>query len=310
MMKRHKMSRLGGLMAVLCLFLAGAASAQEARELELPYDGLTLLGDLVVPDDGALEGGIVLITHGTLAHKDMELVEALQGVLAERGVASLAHTLSLGLDRRRGMYDCAVPHRYLHEDALGEIAAWADWLRARGAGPITVLGHSRGGNQVAWYAAARADARIARVVLLAPATGSSAQDRESNYRARFGAELFPVLAKAQALTAEGKGEVMMKVPGFLYCADAEASAASLVSVYGPEPRRDTPVLIPKIAQPTLVIAGSADTVVPDIAERARPLADGVQVRLAVIEDADHMFLDFYTEDVADLIAEFVAETGG
>jgi hypothetical protein len=41
--------------------------------------------------------------------------------------------------------------------------------------------------------------------------------------------------------------------------------------------------------------------VPDVPARIKPLADGTRVRLEVIEDADHFFLDFYTEDVADLV---------
>ncbi len=301
---------LARAIVAFCLILAGAAHAQDAREVALRYAGLTLLGDLVVPKGKLADGPVILLAHGTLAHKDMELIEALQSALAERGLASLAHSLSLGLDRRRGMYDCAVPHRYRHEDALGEIAAWVDWLRAQGAREVVPLGHSRGGNQVAWYAAERADVAVSKVVLLAPATEASAPARAASYRARFGADLSSLLATAQALAADGKGKTVIDVPGILYCSGAEASAASLVSLYGPEPRRDTPLLIPRIARPALVIVGSADTVVPDIAERVRPLADGARVRLAVIEDAGHMFLDFYTEDVADLVVEFLAEPGG
>ncbi len=302
--------RLCGLISLLLLILAGPAKAQEAREIELRYEELTLLGDLMLPEDEKLEGGIVVLTHGTLAHKDMELIEALQAALAERGIASLAHTLSLGINRRRGMYDCAAPHGYLHEEAVHEIAAWVAWLKGQGADGITVMGHSRGGNQVAWYAAEGADEKIAKVVLLAPATGASAQELEARYRARYDAELSPLLTKAQALIAEGKGDTMMRVPGFLYCEDARVRAVSMVSVYGPEPRRDTPTLIPRIGQAVLVVAGSADDVVPDVPRRVRPLVDGKRVRLEIIEDAGHMFLDFFTEDVADLVAGFVAETDG
>jgi pimeloyl-ACP methyl ester carboxylesterase len=172
------------------------------------------------------------------------------------------------------------------------------------------MGHSRGGNQVAWYAAERPEEEISKVVLLAPATGASMPARDARYRARFGADLPPLLAKAKSLIANGEADTMMRVPGFLYCRDVQVRAASMVSIYGPESRRDTPVLIPRIGQAVLVIAGSADEVVPDVAARVRPLADGKRVRLEVIEDAGHMFLNFFAEDVADLVAEFVTESGG
>lgn len=61
--------------------------------------------------------------------------------------------------------------------------------------------------------------------------------------------------------------------------------------------------------PVLVIAGSADTVVPHVVERVQPLADGKKIQLKVIEDAGHLFNDFYIEDAADLVAEFLSATG-
>lgn len=290
---------------MLMLSLPAVAHAQASREVELPYSGITLLGDFVVPDERALDGDVVLLTHGTLAHKDMELIEGLQLALAERGVASLAHSLSLAIDHRRGMYDCAQPHQYRHEDAVDEIAAWIDWLQEQSAGRVTLLGHSRGGNQVAWYASEAVDPLVAGVVLLAPATGASQQAVAARYRERFDADLAPVLNRAAALVAAEKDATLMSVPGFLYCEGGRAAAASVVSFYGAEPRRDTPALIPAITAPVLVIAGSADRVVPDVADRIRPLVDGEKVRLAVVEDADHMFLDFYLEDAAGLIVDFL-----
>ena len=55
-----------------------------------------------------------------------------------------------------------------------------------------------------------------------------------------------------------------------------------------------------------MIAGSADTVVPHVAERVRPLADGKKIQLRIIEDAGHLFNDFYIEDAIGLVAEFLS----
>ena len=287
-----------------CLLLLGTVPATAATKLiELEIGGRIALGDLVVPDGASLANGVVLLTHGTLAHKDMELIEALQNALAERGVVTLAHTLALGQDKREGMFDCAQPHVHAHEDAIAEISAWISWLKLNGAGTVTTLGHSRGGNQVAWFVADKGS--VDKVVLMAPATGTSPQQAAETYKGRFTADLKPVLDKAAALVTAGKGDALVEVPGFIYCKGGKASANSIVSYYGDEPRRATQSLVPLIKSPMLVIAGSKDTVVPNVAEKIGPLADGEQVRLEIIEDAGHMFLDFHAEDAADLIAQFV-----
>jgi len=300
------------LFAIITLILSLTSiqpTVADERRVELKINGVVAFGDLVEPDDGALEKGVLLITHGTLAHKDMEIISALQSALKERGIASLAHSLTLGVTRREGMYDCATAHTHKHEDAVAEIGAWVNWLKANGAGPISVLGHSRGGNQVAWFAAEQDKSRINALVLLAPMTRGPSSDAAADYKKQYKVELGPLLSKASAFVAGGSGATLMALPGFIYCPNSKVSAASIVSYYGKEPRRDTPALLPKIKVRVLVIAGSADTVVPHVAERVRPLADGVKIQLKIIEDAGHLFNDFYIEDAADLVAEFLNGSG-
>ncbi|MGI9383086.1 MAG: hypothetical protein ACR2PO_08015, partial [Methyloligellaceae bacterium] len=131
-----------------CLAPALLVSPVLAEEVSIEHKGLALLGSLEVADGASLaQDGAVLLVHGTLAHHRMEIMATLQALLKERGLNSLAITLSLGLDRRQGMYDCGLTHRHRHSGAQAEIAAWVAWLQARGAGAITLLGHSRGGNQ-------------------------------------------------------------------------------------------------------------------------------------------------------------------
>ena len=297
---------LGTILAVLSILVAGTGAAGE-RLVTASHDGLTLNGRLVTADAKSAQDGIVLFTHGTLAHNGMELVRAVQARLRDRGVNSLAITLSLGLDRRAGMYGCTPPHRHEHEDALDEIGVWLDWLKGEGegAGDVTLMGHSRGGNQTAWFAAERPNVAVKRVVLLAPSMWSAAR-RDARYERTHDTPLAPILERAAALVAKGKGGAMLRNTGFLYCRGAEVSAATFVSYYKDEPRRHTPALLREIGVPVLVIAGSQDRVVKGLPEAVRPLADGDTVTLVVIEDAGHMFLDFFAEDVADAVAAFVA----
>ena len=173
------------LLTLLVTLASMHFAAAGERRVELEINGAVAFGDLVEPDGGGREKGVLVITHGTLAHKDMEIIAALQAALAERGIASLAHTLTLGMDRRKGMFDCANPHRHRHEDGVAEIGAWISWLKANGAGPLTLLGHSRGGNQAAWFAAGPGKGRLNALVLLAPMMRSEERRVGKECRSRW-----------------------------------------------------------------------------------------------------------------------------
>ncbi len=303
--------------AMLLLALGGLfvipAPAARAETVQItiadPANGKNLRanGNLQLADDKTIRDGIVLITHGTLAHNRMEVIRTMQDLLAERGFSTLAITLTLGIDDRKGMYDCAVPHRHQHQDAIYEIGAWIDWLKKQGAGPIALMGHSRGGNQTAWYASMHdSDPAITRIILLAPQIWS-ARKQARGYEKRYKTPLAPILKRAQQLVQEGKGNTMLEDTGFIYCPGATVSAASFASYYTPDKRMDTPSLLPAISKPVLVIAGSEDQVVKGLIDEMKPYADRENVTFVTIDGADHYFLNFFAEDAADAIESFMTE---
>lgn len=275
----------------------------QAEEVTLSYQGKTLLADLTLAEGKSVKDGLIVFTHGTLAHNKMEIVRSLGEMLAERGISTLSPTLSLGLDKRSGMYDCAVPHTHSHEDAIGEIAAWVGWAKGQGATDLVMMGHSRGGAQTAWYVAEKADPAISKTVLIAPATWTEAAEAKS-YKTRYGADLKPLLDRAQALVKQGKGGEMMKDIGFIYCPGAQATSQAFVGYYAPDQRFDTPHLLPRIKMPVLIVAGSGDDVVPDLPARLKQSMPA-NVSFTLIDGADHFFADLYGEDVADSIAAFL-----
>lgn len=286
----------------LALLLPGHAAAEN---VSLRHQGLTLNANLEMAPGKTMKDGVILMTHGTLAHGRMEIMAALQETMKARGYNSLSINLSYASDNRAyAMYDCAQPHAHKHADAVGEIGAWIDWLKTKGTARIALLGHSRGGNQTAWYAAGKPDAAVKAVVLLAP-DAWTAHYLAKDYRSRFGQELGPVLAKAKAAVKSGKGATPITKTGLLYCKDAQATAASLVSYHGFDSRMDTFKQLHKMRLPVLVIAGSADDVTPGVAEKVKPLADGQHVSLVSIEGADHFFRDLYAEEAADAIGNFL-----
>lgn len=279
------------------------ASAASAEVVTLPYKGITLNANLEQAGTSWPGGPVVLMTHGTLAHRGMEIMAGLQGLFAERGISSLAINLSLGLDNRdAAMYDCATPHTHRHTDAVGEIGAWFAWLKAQGAVRVALLGHSRGGNQTARFAAASDDPAVTAVFLIAPQTWNADAEAQA-YRKRFGTDLSTLLARAEQLVAAGRGGQLMDGVDFLYCEDTRVSAGAFVSYYAPDENMDTPRLIPRIRAPVTVFAGSEDSVVEGLIGEVEPLVDNERVSLVVIDGADHFFRDLYAEDIADTVAE-------
>lgn len=288
------------------LAVALATLTVNAEEVTLTHQGLTLNANLETTGADWQQGPVVLMTHGTLAHGGMEIMQTLQAALLDRDISSLAMTLSLGLDDRGGMYDCATPHTHLHTDAVGEIGAWLGWLQGQGVEQVALLGHSRGGNQTARFAAEHTDAPIDAVILIAPQTWNESA-AALDYDKRFGKALAPELERARQLDTQGRGGELLKPVDFIYCDETAATATAFLSYYSPDPRMDTPSLIPEIKAPVLVVAGSADDVVEGLVESMQPLADQERVDLLVLDGADHFFRDLYAEEIADAVQTLLEE---
>jgi len=286
----------------ITLAMMTASVSVWAEQVQLPWKGIRLNGELTVPEVGSLGNGVVLITHGSLAHNEMEIIVAIREALRERNIASLAISLGFGRDDRKGFYDCATgPNLHKRHDAVDEIAAWVDWLKSQGAGRIAVMGHSAGGNQTAMYAAERLDPAVTAVILLAPGSYNS-ESQAASYKSRYGKDLPVLLERARGMAPDA---LLEGVP-FIRCETATVTAASFLSYYEPDASVDTAALAGAIAAPVLVIAGSKDNVVGDIAANFTPLV-GDKLKFVMVEGADHFFLDLYMEDVADAAAEFLGE---
>lgn len=285
--------------------LSVISGSVHADEITLPYKKLTLNANLVLAESKHLADGVVLITHGGLAHNRMEFVAYLQHLFKERGYNTLAINLSLGIDNRHGMYDCKVTHRHRNADAADEIGAWLDWLKNHGVKQVVLLGHSRGGAQTALYAAERDNSMVQAVVLMSPAT--SENNDAAEYQRRFNTPLMPVLEAAQKLVKEGRGDTVIHSVGLMNCVNTSATADSFVSYYEPNVSLDTPRLIPKFSKPVLVMVAGNDEVVVGLGKKVAPLVDGVRVQMKVIDGADHLYRDLYSDDAVDAIDAYLKQ---
>lgn len=281
----------------------GVSTGLQAQEIKQTHNGQTLNANLVMVDGKGYADDFVLLLHGTLTHKGRSTYTILQDNLAAQGVSSLSINLSLGLDDRQGEYDCNVPHTHKHTDALDEIGVWLDWLKKQGAHNVTLMGHSRGGNQIAWFAAERDRAQIDKVVLITPAT--SEQQSPTDYQKKYDKPLSSVLNKAQKLVDKGQADQMMKNVDFIYCEKAQVTAHAFVDYYRAKPQFDTPYLIKAPTKPTLVVVASEDQAVPELPERLASLEGTPNLSIQTIDGADHFFMDFFNEDLAAAAADFI-----
>jgi len=290
--------RLAILTACLC-----AAVTAHAEPVRLVHEGRGLDAEVKLADGKTAKDGLLILVHGTLAHGRMEIMQAQQQLLAERGLSTLAITLSLGVSDRKGMFDCAQPHRHSNAQAVAEIAAWVDWAAKAGATKIGVLGHSRGGAQAALYAAGgKLPASVQKVVLAAPTTFDRAK-AAGDYKTRFNADFAPLIAKAEALVKDGKGAEMMAVPGFMYCPNASVAAATFADYHATDGRNDAPSQLAKLPRPTLLVVAGGDEIVTDLPQRLQAVKTE-KIRTVTVDGADHFFKDLYGEDLADAVAAY------
>lgn len=299
---------MAGLRSIVLLLLLGlSARSEAAEEVVLEHRGLDLLGSLeIAPGKSLANDGTVLLVHGTLAHHRMEIIAALQSALRSRGINSLAVTLGLGLDRRKGMFDCSLEHDHRHSDAVEEIETWVEWLTAKGAKRVALAGHSRGGHQAAVFVAEKSAAPVGRLILLAPLV-NDADEVAAQYVKVHKRNLSSVREKAKRILDSGEGDLLMEKVGFLSCPDAKVTAAAFLDYYAVEPQHALGEILKRIERPVLLIAGSGDDIVPDLVARMRQAKLPPTVEIATVAGADHFFRDLFVEDVADYMKEFLAK---
>ncbi len=291
--------------AVLTLVLGLlVASATAAKDVTVEHQGIALNGTLDLAAGKALADGVILMVHGTMAHKDMEIMRQFRGMFRKNGYSTLAVNFGLNVDNRRDFYDCARPSTHRKADALGEIGAWLDWLQASGAKRVVLFGFSRGGQQAAWFAAERDHAAIASLVLLAPINpGEFAQ--ALRYEMQFSKPLKPLLDQAHALIKAGKGQSRMEKVPFLTCPETSVTAESFVSYYAPGPQIEMPALLKRVKKPAFVVVAGGDTIVRNLDQQIAHLVDGTRLQMALVSGSDHFFRDLYGEDALDEILKYL-----
>ncbi len=295
------------LVLTMALSFSATVRPASAEEVIIEHQGLDVVGNLeTAPGKSLRSDGVVLLLHDSLSHHRAELMLAMQDILRDLGINSLAVTLSLGLNERRGMFDCAIEQDHRHEDALDEIDSWVRWLKEKGASAITLAGHGRAANQVALYAINRQEKAVRRVIMLAPLM-QSYEKAEADYQAQFGKPLRDDLARAEELVANEEGTTLMDGVGFLLCPSARVTAGAFANYYNANPKFVTTNLVQTMTLPVLVLVPGLD---PDAAETTAALqamGDRKSLSFATIEGADHDFRDLAADEAGKKIKDFMSQ---
>ena len=303
----NKATLLAPLLVVF--LLAACLKPTLAEEVKTEHQGLEVLGNLdLAPGRSLKTDGAVILLHDTLGHHRVELMAALQELLHARGINSLAITLSLGLNARRGMYDCGLEQDHRNEDAREELQTWISWLKSQGAASVVLAGHGRGGSQVAYYLAKDPDKAVKKGVLMGPLAqtiGSGAAE----YDERFRRPLQPVLGEAERMMAEDHANALMDgLVGFLVCPQAKVTAGAFIDYYGQNPNLYTPTLLPTIKVPTLIAVGDQDPLGQELSEAIQGIpTDMSHISQVSIPGADHQFRDLAADTLADRIKAFIQQ---
>src|SRR3546814_19701804 len=101
--RKHPMTKMlrrltGSLVLSACLLLPPFLLPRfaAADPVRLVVDGRGLDGELHLASGRTIRDGVMVLVHGTLAHNRMEIMQMLQETIGERGLSTLAVTLSMG----------------------------------------------------------------------------------------------------------------------------------------------------------------------------------------------------------------------
>jgi pimeloyl-ACP methyl ester carboxylesterase len=177
-----------------------------------------------------------------------------------------------------------------------DIAAWVEFLATRGFSRVALIGHSSGAIKTVYSQAAKSHPAVTQLVAISPPRLSHAHFAGSDKSSEF----LALLAEAESLIIQGRGEQLMDVR---FPLPYLVTAAGFVDKYGPGERYNVLRLLANLVVPTLVTFGGLE-VATNVAFQGLPEAVGDIARsnplvsLAIIPDADH----FYSAHCRELVA--------
>ncbi|MEU3187436.1 alpha/beta fold hydrolase [Streptomyces sp. NPDC006923] len=229
-------------------------------------DGLHLAGTLVTPDQRATSA-VVLVHGGGVTREEGGFFTRLATDLAETGVASLRFDL-----RGHGQSDGRQEELTL-SSILNDIRVVLAYAReATGAEDITLLGASFGGGLCAYYTAKRPE-EISRLVLFNPQLNYKKRTIDSR---RYWAD--DVISDEAAAELTERGAIQ-------FTPTLRHGRPMLNEVFWLKPHE----ALGEVRAPTLIVHGTADTLVPFESSRNAVARFTAPVQLVPVEGSQHGF---------------------
>jgi pimeloyl-ACP methyl ester carboxylesterase len=170
-------------------------------------------------------------------------------------------------------------------------------IKSWGYTSINLVGHSRGGAQIASYAQNHKDS-INKVFLIAPLVWDK-KHQQDDFRSPLKLPLDDVLKKLQA-----NPQIQLKNQQVLHCANATVTSESFLSYYDEYPEKNTPTIIKATTIKMKIYLGDSDPLSKILLAQNDIFETNENIETQMIEDADHFFRDFAIEDiVSDIIEE-------
>lgn len=222
-------------------------------------DGVRLDGGLwsVAPRAEATPpADAVLLVHGTGSNfYGSTLLEFLAVQLVELGCAALCvntrgHDLMSTASTQDGPSRQGAAYEIV-DDCRHDLAAWIDWLAARGHARVGLLGHSLGALKSAYYLAHEGHPNVAWLAAVSPPRLSCQHFLAGPKRDSFAADL----AEAERCLAEGRATRLMDIR---FPLPYSITAAGFVDKYGPAERYNLLRFVERLSCPALFTFGSLE----------------------------------------------------
>tara|TARA_B100000686_G_scaffold342203_1_gene420912 strand:- start:27400 stop:28257 length:858 start_codon:yes stop_codon:yes gene_type:complete len=239
---------------------------------------------------------IALILHGTRGHQNLELITSLGSALLENNIDSLSVNLSYGIDNRANDFlPCDIKHKHLQSDSINEIKLWFNYIQKLGYEKIYLIGHSRGGlNIMQFYHNLNTSDKLLvnSIFLIAPISDFFHNTRKT-YEKKYNIDITKI---------KKENYKILKIE-FLGCADTEVSNTTFLDYYDIDSENSLIGLLQLTNQNIYIITASEDTFVPNTYKRIQNMKKKQNIKLIMIEDADHFFRDFYFDDLIDVLLD-------
>ncbi len=228
----------------------------------------------------------VLLMHGFLQTHEFPTIHRLAEGLASAGYSVLAPTLTLGVTHRKQSLACEAIHTHTIQDGAKELAVWLDWLKAKKASAIVLVGHSFGSVETLAYLSAYREPLVRKLIGVSAVEGRLKVD---------GPRREKLIKEIRALIKANKKSLITEQ--FSFCQKYRATPESMLSYLEWTPERIIAEARRLPMQTTFIMGSRDDRLGEHWIERLQQ----TKAKVRVIEGANHFMDGDFEFDLLDTV---------